>query len=216
MAVVTGGEGELGAAIASELRSSGYIVHAPGRDVLDVTSADAIEAYFRAPALEPLELLVNNAGIARDGLVARMSDEDWSAVMAVNLRGVFLASRAAARIMVRRRRGHIVNIGSFSALDGPPGQANYAAAKAGLIGFSKALATELGPRNIRVNTVLPGFLQTKFTRDVGEARRREILSRHALGRFNSVGDAAAFVAFLHRMENVSGQVFQLDSRTGRW
>lgn len=191
-------------------------MHAPGREALDVTAPESIEAFFRTAGMEHLELLVNNAGIALDGPVARMPEADWDAVVAVDLRGAFLASRAAAPALVKRRRGHIVNIGSFSAIDGPAGQANYAAAKAGLIGLSKAMAAELGPRNVRVNTVLPGFLETRFTRMVGEARRREILARHVLGRFNSTTEAAAFVAFLHRMNHVSGQVFQLDSRIGRW
>ena len=132
--------------------------------------------------------------------------------MGVNLDGAFRCCRAALKLMVKQRAGHIVNIGSFSALSGPVGQANYASAKAGLIGLTQSLALEYGNRNVRCNCVLPGFLETKMTRGVLEKHRPQVLAAHSLGRLNTPADAARFIVQLDGFAHVSGQVFQLDSR----
>ncbi len=215
-AVITGGAGDLAQAIAAELQSAGYAILTPGREELDVTSSDSVRRYFAA--LPGLDLLINNAGVCRDVSVAKMTEAEFDHVIDVNLKGAFLVSQAAVKLMSKQRHGHIVNIGSYSALSGPAGQANYAAAKAGLIGFTQSIAKEYGARNIRANCVLPGFLETKMTRPLLEdvAWREGLMSQHTLGRLNTAQDVARFIVFLHSMENVSGQVFQLDSRVRRW
>ena len=215
-AVITGGAGDLAQALAAELQSAGFAVLSPGRDELDVTSSDSVRRFFAA--LPGLDLLINNAGVCRDVSVAKMSEEEFDHVVDVNLKGAFLVSQAAVKLMSKQRCGHLVNIGSYSALSGPAGQANYAAAKAGLIGFTQSIAKEYGARNVRANCVLPGFLKTKMTRHLLEdaAWREALLSQHALGRLNTAQDVARFIVFLHSLENVSGQVFQLDSRVRRW
>lgn len=166
--------------------------------------------------LPRLDLLIHNAGFLRDGSLLKMTERDFHDVLQVHLKGAFLTSQAALKTMVKQRQGHIIHIGSFSALYGPAGQANYAAAKAGLIALTQSLAAEYGPKNIRANCVLPGFLETKMTRPLLEKQRDQIESVHALGRLNTTEQAARFIAFLHTMENISGQVFQLDSRIHRW
>lgn len=214
-AVITGGAGDLAQAVAAELRGAGFIVLAPGRAELDVTRADSVRGFFAT--LPALDLLINNAGVCRDVSVLKMSEADFDQVVDVNLKGAFLTTQAAVKLMSKQRRGHIVNIGSYSALSGPAGQANYAAAKAGLIGLTQSIAKEYGARNIRANCILPGFLETKMTRHLLQdaAWKENLLSAHALGRLNSPQDAARFIAFLHSMENISGQIFQLDSRVRR-
>lgn len=208
--MITGGEGDFAKEISAQLKSSGYIVHAPGRRELDVRSAAAVEAWFFE--LERIDLLVNNAGITGDALLARQNPEVWGDVIDTNLKGTHLCMQQAAITMMRQHDGHIINIGSYSAFHPPVGQTAYAASKAGLIGLTKSYARELGKRNIRCNCVLPGFLETKMTAKVCEEARVVALKRHALGRFNTVNDAADFIAFLAKSENISGQVFQLDSR----
>lgn len=218
VAVVTGGRGGLGRAIARQLEGCGEFasVLAPGRDELDVTRADAAAEFFAK--LDRIDLLVNNAGIARDRILAQMTEADWDAVIDTNLRGAFLCARAAAKKMLRQPEGgHIVNIGSFSALRPPAGQAAYAAAKAGLIGMTQSLAAEMGGRGVRVNCVLPGFLEgTGMTKGLDADTIEQLRGNHVLGRFNTPADAARFVAFLDTLPAVSGQVFQLDSRLRRW
>jgi 3-oxoacyl-[acyl-carrier protein] reductase len=214
VAVITGGEGELAQVIAAELRAADVEVHAPGRAELDVTAAENVRSYFGG--FERIDLLVNNAGVSVDTVFAKMSEQQWDRVLDVNLRGAFLCSRAASVLMARQRAGHVINIGSFSARFGTFGQANYAAAKAGLIGLTQSLAKELGRRNVRANCVLPGYLETKFVAHVPAEARDRILRMHELGRFNTVADAARFVALLDTMPHVSGQVFQLDSRIAPW
>lgn len=216
-AVITGGEGDLAKAVCAELeRAGGWRVLAPGRAAMDVTSSEAVDAFFAE--VESVDLLINNAAITADSLIAQMPADDFSRVLRVCLRGAFLCSRAAIQKMAFRRSGHILNIGSFAALFGTLGQANYAAAKAGLIGLTKSLAMEYGARNVRVNCVLPGFLETRMTAHLlaDEARKKEILGAHLLRRLNTVEDAARFIVFLDSMAQVSGQVFQLDSRVSAW
>lgn len=214
---MTGGGGELARAIAVALESRGYEVLSPGREELDVASSDSVAAYFEdTVASRQLDLLVNNAGIRRDASFARMTEGEWDSVLAVNLRGAFLCSQRALRIFCKRRAGHIINIGSYSALSGPVGQANYSAAKAGLLALTKSTAREGGRRGVRANCVLPGWLETAFSADAPQAAKDAALAEHALGRFNDPAQAAEFVAFLHQsMPAVSGQIFQLDSRVGR-
>ncbi len=209
--VVTGGEGGLGRAIAAEFSAAGYRVEAPGRDKLDVTQPDSIAAFFEGLGTTP-SVLINNAGVAVDRLFPRMSENDWNEVIDVNLKGAFLCSREALRRFSREGGAHIMNIGSFSSEHPPAGQANYAAAKAGLLGLTRSLAREYGKRSIRVNAVLPGFLVTRMTEGMSEKRIDEVRRRHSLGRFNTVEDTARFLVFLDGMSHVSGQVFQLDSR----
>lgn len=181
---------------------------------MDVTCTAAVDDYLRG--LPRLDLLVNNAGAVDDALMAGMTNESFGSVLEVNLTGAFRCARAAVKRMSRQRSGHVINVGSFAALTGTAGQANYAAAKAGLIGLTKSLAAEYGARNVRCNCVLPGFLETRMTRAVLERRREEVLARHALGRLNTLEDAARFIVMLDSMAHVSGQVFQLDSRIGPW
>lgn len=214
VALITGGEGDLARAIHAELAGHGWRVYAPGRAELDVTERGSVQTFLSG--LPRLDLLVHAAGSLRDAPLARMAEADFDEVLKAHLKGAFLTAQAALKPMVRQRGGHVVFIGSFSALSGPVGQANYAAAKAGLIGLAQSLAAEYGPRNIRVNCVLPGFLETQMTRPLLEKHRPKIEAAHTLGRLNTVADAARFIAFLHTLENVSGQVFQLDSRVRKW
>lgn len=210
VAVITGGRGDLAGELARQLATSGYTVLAPGRTELDVRKSDSVDSFFAG--IDRVDLLVNNAGITRDALFPRVQAENWDEVMRTNLKGAHLCSQAAARFMMKQRAGTILNIGSYSALHPPLGQSSYAAAKAGLIGLTKSYASELGKRNIRVNCILPGFLETKMTRDLSEEARQAALDRHALGRFNTIEEAARFLVFLAETTTISGQVFQLDSR----
>jgi len=216
VALITGGEGELAQAVHAELESLGWLVYAPSRREMDVT--DKAQAQRVIGALGRLDLLIHNAGITRDSLMLKMTEVQFSEVLDVHLKGAFLCSQAALKLMLKQRFGHIVQIGSYSALSGPSGQANYAAAKAGLIALTQSTAAEYGSRGIRANCVLPGFLDTKMTRHLlaDEMIRERVLEANTLGRLSTVTDAARFIAFLHTMENVSGQVFQLDSRISRW
>ena len=209
--LVTGGQGGLGQAIAAAFAAAGCDVLAPGRDALDVANTGSIDGFFRD--LKSLDLLVCNAGTLADAPLARLTEESWDRVLDANLHGTFRCARAASRLMLKARRGHLVFISSFSALHPPAGQAAYAAAKAGLLGLARSLAKELGPANLRANAILPGFLETPMTRDLPAARRNEIRRAHALGRFNTPEAVAAFLVHLHRdLPHTSGQVFQLDSR----
>lgn len=211
--MITGGEGGLGQALASAFTSAGHVVAAPGRSELDVSDAAAVKDYFRN---RETGLLICNAGITRDALLAKIDEEQWDEVIAVNLRGAALCAAAASRGMIRARRGHIVFVSSYSAIHPPSGQAAYAAAKAGLIGLGKSLAKELGAANLRVNVVLPGFLETKMTATVSDERKDTVRSEHVLGRFNTPEAVAAFLLTLHlHLPHTSGQVFQLDSRVTR-
>jgi 3-oxoacyl-[acyl-carrier protein] reductase len=208
--LITGGNGGLATALRDELAAAGWNVLAPSHSELDVTVSTHVDDYFSR--LPKLDLLINNAGIRRDALFVTQPVEDRDAVLDVCLRGAFLCSRAAGRLMQKQGAGHIVNIGSCSALTGPAGQTAYAAAKAGLIALTQSLASELGLHGIRVNCVLPGWMETAFVRGVPEKISRRALGDHVLGRFSTPADAARFIAFLHTLPAISGQVFQLDSR----
>ena len=159
---------------------------------------------------------MNNAGITRDTLLARMSDEDWEAVIATNLNGVFHTCRAVARKMLRRRSGAIVNLSSVVGVHGNPGQANYAASKAGIIGFTKALARELGGRGVRANVVAPGYVESRLTDVIAPEMKEIMLTNTPLGRFGSPQDVAGAVRFLCSDEAsfITGEVLLVDGGLG--
>ena len=187
--------GEGAATIAAMLAETGNAGTGLALDVTDRDATDTvikdIEARYGAIAI-----LVNNAGVTRDNLLLRMKDEEWDAILATNLTPVYRLSKAVMRGMMKARHGRIVNIGSVVGSSGNAGQANYAAAKAALIGFTKSLAQEVGSRNITVNCVSPGFIDTDMTRGLGDAARDALLSRVPLGRLGSPDDIAHAVAFL--------------------
>jgi 3-oxoacyl-[acyl-carrier protein] reductase len=189
------GDEQVAAAAHAELADSGRQVEIIAADISTADGAgDAIETAMQR--LGRLDVLVNNAGITRDTLLMRMSDEDWDAVLTTNLKGAFLTSKAAIRPMLRQRSGRIVNMSSVVGQAGNAGQANYAAAKAGLIGFTKSLAKEVGSRGITVNAIAPGFIATRLTDALPEDIKGAILERTPLGRFGTPEDVAGAVAFL--------------------
>lgn len=216
IALVTGASRGIGAAIAASLAAAGATVVGTatreegaraiseklgeqGRGaVLDIASEDSVQSLFTG--LQKAEgaptVVVNNAGITRDNLLLRMKAEEWEEVLATNLSGTYRVCKAALRGMMKAKRGRIVNIASVIGLMGNPGQANYAAAKAGIIGFSKSLAREVGSRNITVNVVAPGFIDTDMTRVLAEEQRAAMLEQVPLGRLGDAADIANAVVFL--------------------
>jgi len=217
IALVTGASRGIGAAIADELAAQGATVigtatsdagaAAIGQRLaasgghgrkLDVNGAGAIEALVDAVGKEigAISILVNNAGITRDNLLMRMKDEDWQAILDTNLTSVYRSCKAVMRGMMKARHGRIVNIASVIGVTGNAGQANYAAAKAGIIAFSKSLAREIGSRGVTVNVVAPGFIATDMTRDLPEASKEALVQQIALGRLGEPSDIAQAVAFL--------------------
>jgi 3-oxoacyl-[acyl-carrier protein] reductase len=218
VALVTGASRGIGAAIALELARKGVKVVGTattdaGADkisntlaafagcsgrTLNVTDASAVDALVDALVKEHggIQILVNNAGITRDTLAMRMKDDDWEAVMDTNLKGVFRMSRAVMRTMMKQRYGRIISITSVVGASGNPGQANYAAAKAGVAGMTRALARELGSRNITVNCVAPGFIETDMTASLDEAQQKALLTQIPLGHLGQASDVAHAVAYL--------------------
>ena len=181
---------------------------------VDVVDGPAIEACVAEVErdLGPIEVLVNNAGITRDNLLARLSPEQWDTVMDVNLKGAYLTMKAVSRGMMKRRSGRIVNITSVVGLVGNKGQANYAASKAGLIGLTKSVAKELASRNVRVNAVAPGFIETDMTAGLPPEAREALSAQIALGRLGTAEDVASAVAFLasDAASYITGQVIVVD------
>jgi 3-oxoacyl-[acyl-carrier protein] reductase len=177
------------------MNDMGYGFKAYPCDVVDFDSCKACVAQVTAE-VGPVEVLVNNAGITRDTLAMRMKDDDWDAVADTNLKAVFRASRAVMRTMMKQRYGRIINITSVVGASGNPGQANYAAAKAGVAGMTRALAKELGSRGITVNCVAPGFIDTDMTRELSEQQTAGLVGQIPLGRLGAPEDIAAAVAFL--------------------
>ncbi|MDP6636431.1 MAG: 3-oxoacyl-[acyl-carrier-protein] reductase [Phycisphaerae bacterium] len=181
---------------------------------LDVTDGDGFAAMVEevADKHERIDVLVNNAGITRDGLLMRMSDEDWNLVLNVNLTSAFVGTRAVCRYMVRQKSGSIINMASYSGIEGNRGQANYAASKAGMIGLTKTTAKELAGKNIRCNAVAPGFIQTEMTDVLPQQAKDMALAQIPLKRFGQPADIACAVAFLAGDEStyITGQVISVD------
>jgi 3-oxoacyl-[acyl-carrier protein] reductase len=231
-AIITGSTRGIGRAIAEAFAQSGARVAVVGRDLkraedaasaignnalgfaADVSDTAAIAKLVGdvEKAFGSIDILVNNAGITRDNLVMRLKDEDWDAVQDANLRGAFAAIRAASRGMMKKRSGRIINIASIVGLIGNKGQANYAASKAGLIALTKSVAKELGSRNILVNAVAPGFIETEMTAGMTPEARAALGQQIALERLGTAQDVAAMVAFLASdlASYITGQVFVVD------
>jgi 3-oxoacyl-[acyl-carrier protein] reductase len=234
VAIVTGASRGIGKAIAQELAQLGAnvvvnyasssqaaedivaeITSAGGGAIAlqaDVSQADQVDSLFNAAIdkFKGIDILVNNAGITRDTLLLRMKPEDWQAVIDLNLTGVFLCTRAASKIMLKQRSGRIINIASVAGQMGNPGQANYSAAKAGVIGFTKTVAKELASRGITVNAVAPGFIATDMTENL---KSEEILKFIPLGRYGQPEEIAGMVRFLAAdpaAAYITGQVFNVD------
>ncbi len=232
IALVTGGSRGIGRAIADALHAAGAGVAILDRDaerapitareigddvcamIADVTNPAQVASALATveESCGPIDILVNNAGVTKDGLLVRMSDDDWDTVLDVNLRGAFLLTRAVARGMMKRRWGRIINISSVVGLMGNAGQSNYAASKAGLIGFTKAVARELAPRNVLVNAIAPGFIETDMTQVLTEAQRDTLRAQIPLGRLGQGVDIARAVVFLasDHADYITGQVLVVD------
>jgi 3-oxoacyl-[acyl-carrier protein] reductase len=212
-AVVVNFASNAGAAelVSREIKEIGGRVLTFQADVSAPVEADALIKVANAE-FGRVDILVNNAGITRDNLILRMKDEDWDQVLGVNLKGAFNCTRAAARGMLKNRFGRIINISSVVALMGNAGQANYCAAKAGLIGFTKAMAKELGSRNITVNAVAPGFITTEMTAGLPEAVRETMLAQIPLKKFGEPEEVAELVAFLasDAAGYITGQTIAVD------
>jgi 3-oxoacyl-[acyl-carrier protein] reductase len=205
---VSGTRAEALAALAAELGEGTLVLPA------NLADAEAVEGLVPAAVagLGQLDILVNNAGITRDNLAMRMKDEDWQSVITVNLEAAFRLARAAARPMMKARFGRIISITSVVGVTGNPGQANYAAAKAGLIGMSKALAQELASRNITVNCIAPGFIASPMTAGLNEAQQASLMSRIPAGRLGEAADVAAALVYLASREAgyVTGQTLHVN------
>ena len=235
-ALVTGASRGIGRAVALKLASEGAkvalnyagneaaadavkqeIEAAGGEAILvkaDVANEAAVQDMVQktADAFGRIDILVNNAGITRDGLLARMKEEDWDAVLSTNLKGVFLTTKAAAKLMMKQRAGRIVNMASVVGVTGNAGQANYSAAKAGVIGFTKTIAKELASRGITANAVAPGFIDTDMTSGLPDKAKEAALSGIPLGRMGTPEDIAAAVLFLvsDQASYITGQVLNVD------
>lgn len=235
-ALVTGASRGIGRAVALKLASEGAkvalnfagneaaanevrqeIEAAGGQAILvkaDVANEAAVQDMVQktADAFGRIDILVNNAGITRDGLLARMKEEDWDAVLSTNLKGVFLTTKAVAKLMMKQRAGRIVNMASVVGVTGNAGQANYSAAKAGVIGFTKTIARELASRGVTVNAVAPGFIDTDMTSVLSDKAKEAALTGIPLGRMGTPEDVAAAVLFLasDQASYVTGQVLHVD------
>ena len=236
IALVTGGSRGIGRAIATTLAGKGMkvavnyatsasaagevvsdIESAGGEAILvgaDVSDAEAVGAMFERveEQLGPVTVLVNNAGITRDNLLLRMTAEDFDQVIATNLRSAFLCTKAAMRGMLKAKWGRVISMASVAGISGNPGQANYAASKAGIIGMSKSIAKEVGARGITVNVIAPGFISTDMTASLDERAKSGALDAITLGRFGAVDEIAATVAFLASEDAayITGQVISVD------
>jgi 3-oxoacyl-[acyl-carrier protein] reductase len=232
VALVTGGSRGIGRAIASSLYDAGAKVAIVARDEArakaaagelgerafavgaDVANAEQVAKAVAETerALGPIDVLVNNAGVTRDGLLVRMSDADWDTVLDANLKGAFNTMKAVTRGMMKRRDGRVINIASVVGITGNAGQANYSASKAGLIGLTQSVARELASRNIRVNAVAPGFIDTDMTRELTDDQRKKLLEQIPLARLGTGEDVAHAVLFLasDQASYITGQVLVVD------
>ena len=236
VAVVTGASRGIGRAIALELANQGadVVVNYSGNEEKaksvveeiaaagsraiavqgDVASSDSVAAMLKRTIEEfgKVDILVNNAGITRDNLLMRMKEDEWDQVINTNLKGVFLCTKAVSRPMMKQRKGRIINVASVVGITGNPGQANYVAAKAGVIGFTKTAAKELASRGITVNAVAPGFITTDMTEQLPEDVRGQLLSQIPLGRLGNPGDIAKVTAFLASEDSsyMTGQTLSVD------
>jgi 3-oxoacyl-[acyl-carrier protein] reductase len=235
-AIVTGASRGLGHAIAHRLAAQGAVVHLVARGAAgveeaaraiaaatggttfahaaDIADPAAVQALF--DKVGEHDILVNNAGITRDGLLMRMKDEDFDEVIRVNLRSVFLCSRAAVKAMMKKRYGRIVNLTSIVGVHGQAGQTNYAASKAGIIGFTKATAKEVATRGITCNAIAPGFIESDMTSVLSEAQKTGILASIPQGRMGQPGEIADLAAYLCSRESayITGQVLSIDGGMG--
>lgn len=235
VALVTGGSRGIGRVIAEQLARAGFdiaicysgnesaaqetIVECKKHGVqamyikADVSNAEDVTNMFDQikTLMGPVEVLVNNAGITKDGLLIRMSEDDFDAVVDINLKGTFLCTKAAIKDMMKARKGHIINITSIVGVAGNPGQANYCASKAGIIGFTKSVAKEYGGKGVTVNAVAPGFIQTAMTDALPENVKEAYLKQIALGRFGTPEDIANVVEFLasDKASYITGQVVEV-------
>lgn len=235
VAVVTGGSRGIGKAISLKLAESGYTIvvnYSSNQEkalevVEEIQKQNRSAVSFKAPVEDieackemadfvldkfgKIDVLVNNAGITRDKLFVRMKEDDFDDVMNTNLKGVYNCTKVFSRSMLKQKSGCIVNMASVSGISGNPGQVNYSASKAGVIGFTKSLAKELGERDIRVNAVAPGFIETEMTGDFTESLREEIINEITMGRFGSPREVAEVVEFLVTSGTyITGQVISVD------
>ncbi|HOJ34676.1 MAG TPA: 3-oxoacyl-ACP reductase FabG [Candidatus Hydrogenedentes bacterium] len=208
---ICGRDAERASAVANELATSGVEVRGFG---CDVANGDAVEGLVKSvnETMGNIGVLVNNAGITRDGLLMRMKEDDWDAVLNTDLKSAFYCSRAVCRDMIKQRWGRIINISSIIGLRGQAGQTNYAAAKAGLIGFTKALARELASRNVTVNCVAPGYIETDMTAVFTEVMKKNIIHQIPLGRSGTPDEVAGLVRFLASEEAsyITGAIIPVD------
>lgn len=209
--VVLSGTTEAVQDVAAELRNAGHAVTGVQADVSVPEQAQQL-IDTAVGVYGTVDVLVNNAGITRDGLLIRMGEDDWDRVMEVNLKGTFLLTKAAAKIMMKKRFGRIVNITSVVGVAGNAGQANYAASKAGIIGFTKSIARELGSRGITCNAVAPGFIESHMTDTLPESVRESYLKSIPAGRYGTPSEVAGLVVFLSSQEAayITGQVVHID------
>jgi len=235
VSIITGGARGIGKAIALRLAEEGSniaicdvnpdILGATSRDIeskgvsvlaekVDVTDAEDVQKFTQKvlDKFGKINILINNAGITRDGLLVRMNDGDWDAVLSVNLKGTFNCTKAVAKAMMKSRAGKIVNIASIIGIVGNGGQANYAASKGGVIAFTKSIAKELGSRNINVNAIAPGFIETDMTAKLSEDVKNAIMKQVPLGKWGNVSDVANLALFLvsDASNYITGQVIQVD------
>lgn len=231
-ALITGSTRGIGKSLAEHFAKNDYnvvvcgtkeetaneVARSLGSDTLgvgvDVSNSEQVQSLF-ARALERfgrIDVVVNNAGVTRDGLLLRMDEKDWDAVLDINLKGAFLVTKAAAKVMLKQRFGRIINITSVIGLIGNPGQVNYSAAKAGLIGLTRSAAKELGSRNITVNAIAPGYIDTEMTAEMPEQAKQWLMSRVSVPRTGTVDDVAAAALFLasDNASYITGQVLAVD------